>query len=75
MLGNAGTLIAFRLGGGDAAVMAREFEPHFEGRHFVGLPNHTAYMRLLIGGQPSQPFSATFFGGPQRRMMSPADAP
>ena len=59
VLGNSGTLIAFRLGAEDAAYFAREFEPNFSRLDFLNLPNHHIYLRLLINGVPSKPFSAT----------------
>jgi hypothetical protein len=59
VLGNAGALIAFRLGAADAGWLAREFEPTFAARDLVGLANHTIYLRLLVDGQPTAPFSAT----------------
>ncbi len=58
VIGNAGTLIAFRLGGHDAPLIAREFRPSFSTDDLVNLPNHHIYLRLMIGGAPSQPFSA-----------------
>jgi hypothetical protein len=58
-LGNAGTLISFRLSAVDAAVIAREFEPIFARQDFLTLPNHSFFVRLLVGGQPRPPFSAT----------------
>lgn len=59
VLGNAGTLISFRLGAEDAAFIAREFEPKFDAVDLLSLPNHDIYLKLLIDGSPSQPFSAT----------------
>lgn len=59
VLGNAATLIAFRLGAQDAASMAREFEPVFDRTDLLTLPNHHIYLKLLIDGEPSRPFSAT----------------
>jgi uncharacterized protein DUF87 len=58
VLGNAGTIIAFRLGPRDAAALAGEFEPKFEATDLVNLPNHQIYLKLIIDGAPSQPFSA-----------------
>jgi hypothetical protein len=58
VLGNAGTLISFRVGAEDAAYLAREFEPVFETQDLIGLPNHRIYLRLMIDGEPSKPFSA-----------------
>lgn len=56
-LGNAGTLISFRVGAPDAPVLAREFAPVFEATDLLSLPNHHAYTRLMIEGQVSRPFS------------------
>ena len=59
ILGNVGTLISFRLGPEDAAFIAREFAPTFEPLDFMNLPNHDIYIKLMIDGTPSKPFSAT----------------
>ncbi len=59
VLGNVGTLIAFRVGSHDAQVMSREFEPVFDRHDLVSLANRDIYLRLLIDGHPSRPFSAT----------------
>jgi len=59
VLGNAATLIAFRLGAPDAAFIAREFDPVFTGTDVLTLPNYHIYLKLLIDGEPSKPFSAT----------------
>ena len=58
ILGNAGTLISFRLGAEDAAYIAREFGPAFRTEDLIGLPNYRIYLRLMIEGEPSKPFSA-----------------
>jgi hypothetical protein len=58
VLGNAGTLITFRVGPEDASFLAREFEGTFEGSDLQTLPNHQIYLRLMIDGAPSKPFSA-----------------
>jgi hypothetical protein len=58
VLGNAGTVICFRLGARDAMALAGEFEPKLEANDLVNLPNHQIYLKLMIDGAPSQPFSA-----------------
>ena len=58
VLGNVGTLISFRVGVEDARVLAREFHPVFDETDLVNLPNHQIYLKLLIDGKPSKPFSA-----------------
>ena len=58
VLGNAGTHIAFRVGAEDASVLAKEFQPSFDGQDLMNLANRDIYLRLMIGGAPSKPFSA-----------------
>jgi type IV secretory pathway TraG/TraD family ATPase VirD4 len=59
VLGNAGTLISFRVGAQDVPLLAREFEPTFGAEDLVNLPNHSFYIKLMIDAAPSRPFSAT----------------
>ena len=58
VLGNAGTLLSFRVGPEDASVMAREMQPTFDVPDLLNLPNHHFYTKLMIDGTPSRPFSA-----------------
>ena len=58
VIGNAGTLICFRLGAKDASFLGREFQPVFDGVDLLNLPNHRIYLKLMIDGEPSKPFSA-----------------
>ena len=58
VLGNAATLIAFRIGPEDATVLAKEFQPKFEVQDLMNLANRDMYLKLMIDGTPSQPFSA-----------------
>ena len=59
VLGNAGTLISFRVGAEDAPYLAREFNGVFDQTDLIQLPNHHIYLKLMIDGTPSLPFSAT----------------
>jgi hypothetical protein len=58
VLGNAGTLISFRVGAEDAPYLAREFQPTFGVEDLLNLPNYNMYLKLMIDGTPSRPFSA-----------------
>lgn len=58
VIGNVGTLIAFRIGTTDAKVLAEEFFPVFDEADFVNLPKYHIYIKLLIDGTTSKPFSA-----------------
>jgi hypothetical protein len=51
-------MIAFRVGPEDAAALAKEFQPKFEVEDLLNLPNRSIYLKLLIDGTPSRPFSA-----------------
>jgi hypothetical protein len=58
VLGNVGTIAAFRLGITDAKLMAKEFYPVFKTEDFTSLANYSIYLKLMIDGKPSPPFSA-----------------
>ena len=58
VMGNCGTLIFFRLGAHDAAYIAKELAPTFTAEDIVHLPNYHIYLKLMIDGAPSRPFSA-----------------
>lgn len=58
IFGNVGTLISFRVGAEDAAYLVKEFEPVFSESDFVNLPRYSMYMKLMIDGATSKPFSA-----------------
>ncbi|MFI5274302.1 MAG: type IV secretory system conjugative DNA transfer family protein, partial [Ktedonobacterales bacterium] len=58
VLGNVGSILSFRLGASDAAAMEQIFAPSpVRSEHLIGLPNFTAYGRLLIGGQHTPVFT------------------
>lgn len=59
VFGNVGSLISFRVGAEDARYLAQELQPRFEVLDLLTLPNRRAYLKLMINGAPSQPFSAT----------------
>jgi len=58
IVGNVGTIISFRVGIEDARFVAGEFLPVFEKEDLVNLPNYHIYLKLMINGRGSQPFSA-----------------
>jgi Type IV secretion-system coupling protein DNA-binding domain len=67
VFGNVGTIISFRVGAEDAKYLAREFSPVFDEADLVNLPNHHIYLKLMIDGVTSKPFSAETLGPPERR--------
>lgn len=59
VFGNVGTMIIFRVGADDADFLEKEFEPEFTAQDLVNLPNYNVYLKLMIDGVTSRPFSAT----------------
>jgi len=59
VFGNVGTMIAFRVGSFDAEVLEKEFAPVFTMEDIVNLGFVQIYLKLMIDGVASQPFSAT----------------
>lgn len=58
IFGNVGTIISFRIGAADAEHLAKEFYPVFDETDFVNLPKYSMYLKLMIDGATSRPFSA-----------------
>lgn len=58
VFGNVGTLISFRVGANDADELVKEFTPTFTEEDLVNLPKYEMYLRLMIDGITSNPFSA-----------------
>lgn len=58
VFGNVGTLIAFRIGSPDAMFMESEFAPRITPEDLINLPKYQIYLKLMIDGVTSQPFSA-----------------
>jgi hypothetical protein len=57
VFGNIGTLIAFQVGAQDAEFIATQFGSQMQASDLMALPRYAAYVRLLIEGMPSRPFS------------------
>ena len=58
VFGNIGTLITFRVGASDAESLENEFAPEFDVQDIVGLGFASIYLKLMIDGMASRPFSA-----------------
>lgn len=59
VFGNVGTLLMFRVGAFDAEVLEKEFAPTFYAQDLVNLGFTQIYLKLMIDGVASTPFSAT----------------
>jgi len=58
VFGNVGTLVLFRVGAADAEELMPEFMPTFTAEDIVNLPKFEVYLKLMIDGIASEPFSA-----------------
>ena len=58
IFGNAGTIIAFKVGPDDAEFLEKEFYPEFERQDLINQDKHNIYLKLAIDGKTSKPFSA-----------------
>jgi len=58
VFGNVGTLVTFRAGAADAEELVKEFTPTFIEEDIVNLPKYEMYLKLMIDGITSTPFSA-----------------
>ncbi|MDP1629162.1 MAG: TraM recognition domain-containing protein, partial [bacterium] len=58
IFGNVGTLCLFRVGATDAEFLENEFSPEFTADDLVNLALGDIYLKLMIDGVASRPFSA-----------------
>ncbi len=58
VFGNVGTMVVFRVGSYDAQIFEKEFAPQFIADDIVNLGQYQMYLRLMIDGVGSKPFSA-----------------
>lgn len=58
VFGNIGTFVVFRVGAADAEELVPEFTPVFTEEDIVNLPKYEFYIKLMIDGITSDPFSA-----------------
>jgi len=58
VFGNVGTMVIFRVGADDAEFLEREFSPEISIEDMVGLSKQNIYVKLMIDGLTSRPFSA-----------------
>ncbi|UMX47622.1 MAG: type IV secretion system DNA-binding domain-containing protein [Candidatus Nealsonbacteria bacterium DGGOD1a] len=58
VFGNVGTIITFRVGAEDAEFLEPEFTPEITIEDFVNLGKYHIYLKLMIDGITSAPFSA-----------------
>lgn len=70
VFGNVGTMVVFRVGAYDAEVLEKEFAPDFTAEDMVNLGFTQVYLKLMIDGVTSPPFSATTLAPIERPLIS-----
>ena len=73
ILGNCGTMIAFRVGASDAGKVASQLGLS-DRTPLITQPNHRAHVRLMIDGAPSRAFSMTTLPLPTLPQIVPRTA-
>ena len=58
VFGNVGTIITFQLGAWDAEYLSKEFQGIFSADDLVNLPQYHVYLKQVVEGVTSRPFSA-----------------
>lgn len=70
VFGNVGTIIAMRVGGEDASAMEMEFAPVFVPEDLTNLAKFQFYLKLMVDGVATRPFSANSLPPIAKRMQS-----
>lgn len=65
IFGNVGSIVSFQIGSDDAEELSMQFEEMVLPKDILSLPKYHAYMRLMIDGIPSKPFSVSTLPPPQ----------
>ncbi|MBI1813121.1 type IV secretion system DNA-binding domain-containing protein [Candidatus Peregrinibacteria bacterium] len=67
VFGNVGSIVCFQVGSDDAEPLSEQFEEMVLPKDILSLPKYHAYMRLMIKGIPSKPFSVRTLPPPDFR--------
>ncbi|TSC67837.1 MAG: hypothetical protein G01um101466_636, partial [Parcubacteria group bacterium Gr01-1014_66] len=57
VFGNVGSLVSFRVGSEDGEFLEKQFVPVFKSQDLINLDNYNCYVKLLINGATTIPFS------------------
>lgn len=57
VFGNVGSMVSFRIGSDDGEFMSKQYKPVFNEQDLLNIDNYNSYVKLLIKGQTSIPFS------------------
>jgi hypothetical protein len=65
VFGNVGSMVTFRVGPDDGSFLEHQFEPTFDSRDLINVPNYNGYARILANGTPTRPFSLATLPPPE----------
>lgn len=65
VFGNVGSMVSFQIGSDDAEDLSLQFEEMVSAKDILSLPKYNAYIRLMIDGIPSKPFSVATLAPPK----------
>ncbi len=65
VFGNVGTIVSFRVGATDSEILTKEFAPYVVEEDLVNLSKYEFYLKLMIDGVASKPFSAMTLPSPE----------
>ncbi|MBU0707617.1 type IV secretory system conjugative DNA transfer family protein [Patescibacteria group bacterium] len=57
VLGNAGTIVAFKIGVEDSEIVSKIFAPVFNDYDVLNIEKYNAYIKLLVDNQPTRAFN------------------
>ncbi len=65
VIGNVGSMAAFRVGATDAEYLEKQFSPPFSVQDLLNVQNRNSYLRMLVNGHPTDPFSVATLPPPE----------
>jgi hypothetical protein len=65
VFGNVGSMVSFQVGSDDAEDLSLQFEEMLTANDILSLPKYHAYIRLMIDGVSSKPFSVSTLAPPK----------
>jgi len=70
IFGNVGTIIVFRVGAEDAIFLEKEFAPEVTAQDLINLPKYNIFVKLMVNGITTPPFSAKTLPPPEKPKVS-----
>lgn len=71
VFGNVGTIATFSLGAPDARELAHEFAPYFDAEDIISLERFHIYIKMMVDGMTTLPFSAKILLPWEENQMMP----